>query len=75
MSATFKPNNTRISQDPVEVSVSIEQEEPLFLAINAETVDGQTRMDLYTTDPSEIEEFFRNVEEARVRWVSYLATH
>jgi len=68
MPAVFEPN-MQSQHDKIEVDVTVEEDDGVFLGIvgrDPETMDDV--FDVVTTDPSEIEEFFRVVAKAQKEW-------
>jgi len=68
MPAVFEPN-MQSPHDTLEVDVTVEEDDGVFLGIvgrDPETMDDV--FDVVTTDPSEIEEFFRVVAKAQKEW-------
>ena len=68
MPAVFEPHLPS-QYDKVEIDVTVEEDDGVFLGINARDFEsGDDVFDLVTTDPSEIEEFFRLVAKAQKEW-------
>lgn len=66
MGIQLEPNGTG---DNIMFDVTIEQDEGVFLCINGEsTTSYEPMMDYITTDPQEIEAFFKMVEAAKSDW-------
>jgi len=68
MPAVFEPN-MQSQFDKVEVDVTVEEDDGVFLGITGRDPESMDDVfDVVTTDPSEIEEFFHVVAEAKKEW-------
>lgn len=58
--------NDRAGQ--VDVDVTVDRDDGVFLSIVVETPGGAAIVDLVTTDAAEIDAFFADVERAKIAW-------
>lgn len=71
MTSRLQPNST-LRTDTLLVDVTVDDDDGTFLMVTAtsddESLGDQDVVDLYTSDPEEIEQFFADVARAKDAW-------
>jgi hypothetical protein len=69
--STFE-NNSR-GGGTYDITIAAERDDGVFLGITIDDTDFNTVIDAVTTDPAEIEQFFREVEAAKQEYARLVA--